>query len=57
VTRQAHAAFDRTATALGERHAPKSPPPDYLEPILGGLIEYARERTDGVHGRRLRLPR
>ena len=57
VTRQAHAAFDRTAAALGERHAPKSPPPDYLEPILGGLIEYARERTDGVHGRRLRLPR
>jgi hypothetical protein len=57
VTRQAHAAFDRTATALGERRAPQSAESDPLEPVLGGLIEHARERTDSAHGRRIRLPR
>jgi hypothetical protein len=57
VTRQAHAAFDRTATALGERRTPQSAESDPLEPVLGGLVEHTGERTDRVRSRRIRLPR
>jgi hypothetical protein len=53
VTRQAQAAFDRTATALGERRPPESPSVDYLEPLLGGLSDLSHERT----GSRVRMPR
>jgi hypothetical protein len=53
VSRQAVAAFDRTATALGVRQPPESPPIDLLEPVLGGLLGLGDERAGG----RVRLPR
>jgi hypothetical protein len=60
VSRQAVAAFDRTATALGARRPPESPPVDLGAPLQDGPVDLQQSRTDRDHGRiggRVRLPR
>jgi hypothetical protein len=53
VARQARAAFDRTARALGLPRPPTSPEVDYLEPVLDGMAGLAAERL----GKLARVPR
>jgi hypothetical protein len=60
VVRQAAAAFDRTARALGVRRPPTSPPVDLAAPLLDGLSDLQQERTGrggGRTGGHVRLPR
>ena len=54
---QAIAAFDRTASALGERRAPVSPATDWREPLEDVGIDLRGERMDDGHGRRAVRPR
>lgn len=60
VRRQAEAAFDRTARALGETRPPTSPEVDRLEPLEGAVTDMFGEFNDARNrrpGGRLRLPR
>jgi hypothetical protein len=53
VTRQARAAYDRAAAALGLPRPPTSPESDYLEPLLGGMPGAAGEYLKNLRGVRL----
>lgn len=51
VRRQAEAAFDRTARALGETRPPTSPEVDYLEPLEDAVTDVFGDLQKTRHGR------